>query len=162
MPVEVDLRLQRRPFRWRIGLKTLLAVVLVVGLGLGWVARNVHRVEAQPAVIAQLRRVGVQVAESKPSIWALIAQLLRDPASLKQLHDRRNPLLGRTVTAISLPRLTDEQATDVVERLSGLSDLEWMTVPKTGLSPTAIEAIKSSLPSVEIEMVPQPPALTPK
>jgi hypothetical protein len=162
VPVAVVVRLERRPFRWRIGLKTFLAVVLVAGLGLGWVARNVHRVEAQPAVIAQLRRTGVQVVESKPSTWALIAQVVRHPASLKELRDGRNPLLGRTATAISLPRLTDEQAADVLERLCGLPDLEWMTVPEGGLSLKAIGAINRGLPGVEVLTTPRPSALTTK
>lgn len=169
VPVVVVIRLERRPrtpFRWRIGLKSLLAVVLVAGLGLGGVARNIHRVDAQPAVIVQLRRAGVQVVETKPSTWVLIAQALRHPSSLKQLRNRRNPLLGRTATAISLSRLVDEQVASVVELLGGLPDLEWMSVPEGGLSPKAIEAISSSLPGVEVILIPRlsgsPAALAPK
>jgi hypothetical protein len=169
VPVVVVIRLERRPrtpFRWRIGLKSLLAVVLIAGLGLGWVARNVHRVEAELAVIAQLRRAGVQVVEMKPSPWVLIAQVLRHPSSLKQLFNRRNPLPGGTATAISLPRLTDEKAADVVGLLGGLPHLEWMSVPEGGLSPKAIEAIRSGLPGVEVILIPRlsgsPAVLIPK
>jgi hypothetical protein len=98
--------------------------VLVSGLGLGWVARNVRRVEEQSAVVAQLRLAGVQLIEWKSTPWALILQVVRRRSTLTELQTRRRPLAQATPSAVALPRLSDAQIGNVIELLGRLPDLE--------------------------------------
>jgi hypothetical protein len=159
LPRALVIRLENRPInphRWRLRLRTLLVIVLVVGLGLGWTARNVQRVAAQPAAIAQLRLVGVKVVEWKSSSWMLLSEILRRPSAITELRNRQSRLRQATPSAVSLPRLSDEQVGDVVERLVMLPDLEWVSVPEGGLSAKGHEAISRRLPGVELVITPQP------
>ena len=54
--------------RWRFGLRTLLVAVLVVGLGLGWLVRQLRRESEQVALVAELNRAGIYT-------WAYRAEL---------------------------------------------------------------------------------------
>ena len=53
--------------RWRFRLRTLFVVVLVAGLGLGWLDRHLRREREQAALIAELERARIYVYQYEPN-----------------------------------------------------------------------------------------------
>jgi hypothetical protein len=138
IPVAIVIRLERRATmrpRWRLRLRTLLALVRVVGLGLAWAVRNVQRARAQPTIIAELRQAGVRVAEWEQDPWGWVSVILSRPLALKELRSRRDPNLFFSPSAFSVPGLSDEKIPYVIERLGQFPNLKWISVGGEGLSP---------------------------
>jgi hypothetical protein len=106
-------------------------------------------------VISQLSLVGAQVVEWKSNPWLFVSQVLRRPTALKELGSRRHSLIQATPSAISLTQLSDEQVSDVIERLGMLPALEWVSIPEGGFSPRSVEAFRRSLPQIEIVVTPR-------
>jgi hypothetical protein len=67
---------------WRYRLRTLLAAVLVVGLAMGWLARQIRREREQVALVAELNQAGIYAWEYDPNSVGWMLQAL--PISAQQ------------------------------------------------------------------------------
>lgn len=68
--------------RWRFRLRTLLVVVLVAGLGLGWLDRHLRREREQVALIAELNQTRVYAFQYEPNSVGWMTRAL--PTSAQQ------------------------------------------------------------------------------
>jgi hypothetical protein len=59
-------------WRYRFGLKFMLAMVLLAALILGWVVPEQRRADARTALVAELAGVGVRPILEEPTAWGLL------------------------------------------------------------------------------------------
>src|SRR3954470_17308785 len=64
------------PKHWRFRLRTLLVVVLVIGLGCGWLARHLQWEREQIALVAELNQAGIYAWQYGPNSAGWVIQAL--------------------------------------------------------------------------------------
>jgi hypothetical protein len=105
--------------RFRVGIRGLLVIVLVVGSGLGWFARQDRLARLQTARLVELRSMGVVVNEPYPTTFCWIA--MRFFGDSRRTEDKLSRWLDpgwftrpRGFNAGSLP---EDKVGPVVERI---------------------------------------------
>jgi hypothetical protein len=144
-----------QPRQWRFHLRTLLVAVLLVSLGLGWLARHLRRETEQVALIAELNQAGIYAWQYEPNSvgWALRALPL-------SAQDWLMPRFLRWTFCYSPSRISafsirDDAVTYLIDRMRRLSYLRSVSFQHGQISPEGEQRIRKALPSVEVEVDPR-------
>jgi hypothetical protein len=144
-----------QPRRWRYRLRTLLVAVLVVGLGLGWLARQLRREGEQVALVAELNHAGIYAWQYEPNSVGCMLRAL--PISAQQWLV---PRLLRwsfcySPSRISAFSVADDTVPYLIERMRRLPYLRSVSFQHGQISAETEETIRKALPVVEVEVDPQ-------
>ena len=119
---------KRKRRRLRFGMRSLIGIVLLLGLAFGWLARVQWQVAEQDALIAELARDRVIVNSQVPNWLCLALNLPLDPGRSSKWS--RKWLSWLSPNWFSRPdgfnagrHLRDEEVPRVVERLQRLGDV---------------------------------------
>jgi hypothetical protein len=114
--------------RLRFGMRSLIGIVLFLGLAFGWLARMQRQVAEQDALVAELARDRVIVNSQVPNWLCLALNLPLDPGrsskwSRKWLSWLSPNWFSRPDGFNAGTHLRDEEVPRVVERLQRLGDV---------------------------------------
>jgi hypothetical protein len=110
--------------RLRFGMRSLIGIVLFLGLAFGWLARMQRQVAEQDALVAELARDRVVVNSQVPTWLCLAFNLPFDPGrSSKWLSWLSPSWFSRPDGFNAGTLLRDEEVPRVVERLQRLGDV---------------------------------------
>ena len=114
--------------RLRFGMRSLLGIVLFLGLVFGWLARMQRQAVEQEAVVAELARDRVIVNSREPNLLCLALTKLRGsrnilPETPAKFEKWLSPGWFSRPVGFNAGRLRDEDVPRVVERLQRLGDV---------------------------------------
>ena len=112
--------------RIRFGLRGLIGVILLVGLALGWFARQDRLARLQTARLAELQRMGVLVNDFRPTTVCLIAMRFFGGESNKtkdKLVRWLDPGWFDRPKGFNAGYLPDDKVGPVVERVGRFGDV---------------------------------------
>ncbi len=114
--------------RFRFGMRSLLGIVLFLGLVFGWLARVQRQVVEQEAVVAELARDRVVVNSREPTPLCLVLTKLRGsrnilPETPAKFEKWLSPGWFSRPLGFNAGKLRDEDVPRVVERLQRLGDV---------------------------------------
>jgi hypothetical protein len=117
-----------KPRRLRFGMRSLIGVVLVAGLFLGWLARMQREALDREAVVAELARDRVLVNSREPTLMCLILTKLRGsrnilPETPAKFEKWLSPGWFSRPVGFNAGRLRDQDVPGVVARLQRLGDV---------------------------------------
>jgi hypothetical protein len=117
-----------KPRRLRFGMRSLIGVVLLLGLFLGWLARMQREAVEREAVVAELARDRVHVNSREPTLLCLVVTKLRGsrnilPETPAKFEKWLSPGWFSRPVGFNAGRLRDEDVPRVVERLQRLGDV---------------------------------------
>ena len=139
------------PHRWRyrIGLKFLLATVCLAALVLAWFTREYRQAQRRTALVAELSSVGVISILDEPTGLDMIVMRF-SPKYERALRDRIGMGWLYRPTVFLCARLKDEQVPFAVERLTRLGTVREIHTNGTNLTATGVSDLQSGLPDVNI------------
>jgi hypothetical protein len=149
-PAEVMIDEPARKRRWfRFSLRTLMVVVLLLSLPLGWLAMRMAQAERQRRAVEAIREAGGEVYYlHKKGVMA--TPIVRLRMSLAELVGWNLIWDVLEVDLSSAASISD----DTLEHVRGLSELEMLYVRRKQLSEKDIEAIQQALPNCKIHWEP--------
>jgi hypothetical protein len=155
MPIIARLtRMAGQPGRWRYRLRTLLAAVLVVGLGLGWLARHLRREREQVALVAELNQAGIYAWQYRPNSVGWMLRALPISAQKWLVPRRLRWTFFYSPSRISAFSLGEDSVPYLIDRMVRLPYLKSVSFQHGQISPEAEQRIWTALPSVEVNFDP--------
>jgi hypothetical protein len=148
-------RMAGQPRRWRYRLRTLLVAVLVVGLGLSWLTRQLRREREQVALVAELNQASIYAWQYEPnSVGWMLGAL---PISAQQWLIPRwlRWSFCYSPSRISAFSIADNTVTYLIERMRRLPHLRSVSFMHGQISPESEETIRKALPIVDVEVDPR-------
>ena len=147
-------RMAGQPRRWRYRLRTLLVAVLVVGLGLSSLTRQLRREREQVALVAELDQASIYVWQNEPNSVGCALQALP-----KSAQDWLQPRGLRWTFCYSPSRISafsirDDALPYLIDRMRRLPYLKSVSFQHGQISPEGEERIRKALPSVEVDVDP--------
>jgi hypothetical protein len=148
-------RIAGQPRHWRYRLRTLLLAVLVVGLGLGWLARELRREGEQVALVAELNQAGIYAWQYEPNSVGWMLQTLPIFAQQWLVPRWLRWSFCYSPSRISAFSIADDTVPFLIERMRRLPYLRSVSFQHGQISPEAEERIRKALPVVEVEVDPR-------
>lgn len=139
----------RRQWRYRFGLRFLLAIVLLAALFSGWVASEHRRAAERTALVAQLSGVGVRPILEEPTGFGLLVKKVV-PGQERALRKRIGGGWFLRPTVFVCMQLEDEKVPYAAERLRRLGTVREFHTQGPRLSPRGISALRSGLPGIDV------------
>jgi hypothetical protein len=148
-------RMGGQPKRWRYRLRTLLVVVLVVGLGLSWLTRQLRREREQVALVAELDQASIYAWQYEPNSVGWMLQAL--PISAQQWLVPRwlRWSFCYSPSRISAFSIAEDTVPHLIEKMRRLPYLRSVSFQHGQISPESEETIRKALPSVDVEFDPR-------
>ena len=137
-------------WRYRFGLKFMLATVLLAALILGWVVPEQRRADERTALVAELTGVGVRPILEEPTAWGLLLMGGNRPGYKRWLRDRFGSGWFDRPTVFVCARLEDKQVPYAVERLRRLGTVREVHTQGRGLTQRGVSGLQSGLPDIDV------------
>jgi hypothetical protein len=125
----LDLKVVAKPprRRFRLGIRGLLGIILLVGLALGWFSWQDRLARRQTALLQELKQVNVHVNNPYPTrlCWFAMKILGKDSRATQDLLARwLDPGWMLTPRGFNAGMLTDSQVAGVVDRISQFGNVK--------------------------------------
>jgi hypothetical protein len=151
-------RLRRQPGqprRWRFHLRTLLAAILVAGLGLGWLAQHLRKEAEQVALVAELNQTQIYAwqYEANSAGWALESLPTRAHKWLMPRYLRWT--FFYSPSRISAFAIRDDTVPYLIDGMRRLPYLKSVSFQHGQISPEGEQQIQKAVPDVEIDVDPR-------
>ncbi len=161
---------EKRRRRWlQFSLRTLLVFVLLVSIGMSWFAVKMAKVRKQREAVEVIEKAGGFVVYGY-STGSSVPKWARAVFGKPFFFDTLGVDVGETefgddeaaylkeLTYIKYLALTGPQVTDIwLENLEGLTNLEWLCLNRTQVTPQGGESLRQSLPNLQMSFESHPP-----